>query len=258
MLSFDVTTTDGPMRTSLHTPAGTGPWPAVILVTDAGGPRPAFDAMAQRLADHGFAVAVPDLFHRVGTPFALLPDGGPSRDGRPLFAALRSDPAIRTALLERYVPSAANPDHVKRDLGALLTALTTRPEVKAGPVGLSGYCMGGGICLRAAALFPERVAAVASFHGGHLATTAPDSPHLGLPSVKAEVLVAGAEEDPSFSPELQERLVAALRHAGLRHHVEVWAGSRHGFSVSDSPVFRAEFGARHDAELLALMQRALS
>lgn len=97
MISFDVTTTDGPMRTSLHTPAGTGPWPAVILVTDAGGPRPAFDAMAQRLADHGFAVAVPDLFHRVGTPFALLPDGGPSRDGRPLFAALRSDPAIRTS-----------------------------------------------------------------------------------------------------------------------------------------------------------------
>jgi carboxymethylenebutenolidase len=117
--------------------------------------------------------------------------------------------------------------------------------------------MGGGVALRAAADFPHRFAAIASFHGGGLATAAPDSPHLRIPEVTAELFFAGAEEDSSFSAEMQQRLRAALDAAGSRYALEVWAGARHGFSVPDSPAFRPEFGERHHVALQALLERTL-
>jgi carboxymethylenebutenolidase len=54
-------------------PAGGGPWPAVIFYMDAGGVRPAVLDMAQRLADAGYAVLLPDLFYRYGPYGPFVP-----------------------------------------------------------------------------------------------------------------------------------------------------------------------------------------
>ena len=61
-----IATPDGTCDASLHTPSGAGPWPAVIMFPDAGGARPAFNAMAQQLAELGYAVLLPNLYYRVG------------------------------------------------------------------------------------------------------------------------------------------------------------------------------------------------
>lgn len=63
------------------------------------------------------------------------------------------------------------------------------PLVADGPVAVTGYCMGARLSLLTAGAHPERVAAAAGFHGGRLATEAPDSPHLvALPGHRRAVL----------------------------------------------------------------------
>jgi carboxymethylenebutenolidase len=257
MLTFDVVTSDGPCPVTLCTPrTGAGPWPAVFLIMDGFGIRPALFEMAQTLADDGYAVAVPDLLHRVGSPLDLIPQDKPREVKQ--MVSMMGDPAVRSAWFGNYLASAMNPAHIKTDFEALLQALDGRPEVvKGSAFGITGYCMGGQIAFRAAALFPERFAALASFHGGNLATADANSPHLGVPKFKAEVFVAGAEEDASFSPEIRQRLVDALVAAGTVHRVETWAGSRHGFAVRDSPAYKPELGERHDAALRELFARTL-
>ena len=62
-----IATPDGACDASLHAPSGAGPWPAVIMFPDAGGVRPTFNAMAQQLAELGYAVLLPNLYYR-GAP----------------------------------------------------------------------------------------------------------------------------------------------------------------------------------------------
>ena len=69
------------------------------------------------------------------------------------------------------------------------------------------------MAIAAAGTFPDRFAAVASFHGGRLATDQPTSPHLRAPNIEAELYIAAAENDASYPPEMAERFEAALADA---------------------------------------------
>ena len=189
-----VRTHDGTCPTYVLTPGGAGPWPAAIMYMDAGGIRPAMVEMAQRLADIGHVVLLPDLFYRYGPYEPFVPTEVFKGDFR--------------AILGPLMATTGN-DKAAEDTDALLAYLDTRSDVMGRQVGAVGYCMGGGMALAAASAFPDRFAAVASFHGGNLATDAPTSPHRGAPHIKAEVYVAAAENDrsyrPRWPPSLRER-----------------------------------------------------
>ena len=58
-----------------------------------------------------------------------------------------------------------------------------QPKAKADKIGVTGYCMGGTLAIRAAATFPDRIAAAAAFHAGHVVTEGPDSPHLQVKNI---------------------------------------------------------------------------
>ena len=118
--------------------------------------------------------------------------------------------------------------------------------------------MGGGYAILAAGTFPDRVGAAASFHGGALATTKPDSPHLVAPAIKGKVYIAVAGIDPMFSAEQRERIRTALAHAGVDFKLEVYADVRHGFTVTGHPVYDAAGAERHWREMLTLFSDALS
>jgi carboxymethylenebutenolidase len=144
-----------------------------------------------------------------------------------------------------------------RDVGACLDWLSLQPQVKGDKVGCTGYCMGGGIALRAAGTFPDRIVAAGAFHGARLATDAPDSPHLLAPQIKARVLIGGADEDAGFPPEQAERLREALTAAGVQNTVEIYPGARHGYAPPDMPVYNKAAAERHWRELLDLLDAAL-
>jgi carboxymethylenebutenolidase len=142
--------------------------------------------------------------------------------------------------------------------GPFIEFLSSHPEVKGDRFGATGYCMGGNCSLTAAGALPDRFAAIASFHGGNLATDKPDSPHLLVKNITGRVYVAGAIEDASFPEEQKNRLEKALTEAGVDHLIETYPGARHGFAVPDVPVFDSTAAERHWAALFGLFRETLA
>ena len=235
---------DGTCRISIFRPdEGAGPWPAVIMYMDGIGPRPALFDMGERLAAAGYYVLLPDLFYRLG-PYETPP------------FAIFADPKKRQHWMEKYVGS-ADQANAMRDTRSFLEFLAAQKDVKQPKVATTGYCMGGGLALAAAAFFPDRVVAAASFHGGRLVTGSKDSPHLLAPHLKARVYVAGAVEDPSFTDEDKKQLQEAFAAAGVDHTVVTYEGARHGFGPSDHPSHHPAAAERHWTALLQLLDGTL-
>ena len=113
------------------------------------------------------------------------------------------------------------------------------------------------LSLTAASHRPERVAAAASFHGGHLVTDAPDSPHLAVGTIAGEVYVAAAEQDASFTADHAAALESALTEAGVDHTVEFYP-ALHGFAVPDNPTYDEAAATRHWEALEDLYGSALT
>ena len=239
-----IPTPDGDARAYVFTPPGAGPWPPVIFFMDAPAIRPALFSMCERLAGNGYFVLLPDMFWRAG-PYEPIN----------LREAMK-DEETRSAIFGKFMAS-TDPEKSTRDTGAFLDWLSNQSDVKGDKVGCTGYCMGGGLALRAAGHYPDRIVAAAAFHGGRLATDAPDSPHLLAPQMKATVYVAGADEDAGFPPEQADRLREALTAAGLTNTVEIYAGAKHGYAPPDMPVYNEEAAERHWREMLALFDKTL-
>lgn len=237
-----ILTRDGTCHAHCLLPADGGPWPAAIFYADAGGIRPAVVDMAQRLAAAGFVVLLPDLFYRYGPYGPLVPKDVFKGDVGAILGPLMATTGNLKAA---------------QDTEAFLTYLDTRTDVIGRKVGAVGFCIGGGMAITSAATYPERFAAVASFHGGRLATDAPDSPHLLVPRLKAEVYVAGADNDDSCPPAMAERLESALTSAGVRHVVEIYRGAAHGWMVPDFPVYAQAPAERGWQSMLSLLNRTL-
>lgn len=241
-LQSQISTADGLCPVYTFTPEGAGPWPAVIIYMDAFGIRPALFGMAQRLADHGYFVLLPDMHYRFGAYGPLVPAEVFKGDYRAVIGPMMATTGITPAA---------------RDTAAFLAWLGTHPDVAGPHVGTVGFCMGGGMALTAAGTYPDRVVAAASFHGGRLATDEPDSPHLLAPQIKAELLIAGADNDASYPPDMAERLTAALTAAGVRFHAEIYPGAAHGWMKTDFPVYDHAAAERGWAAMLDLFARNL-
>ncbi|MET7473365.1 dienelactone hydrolase family protein [Streptomyces sp. NPDC005648] len=244
--SVDITTPDGTADAYFVHPSGNDLHPAVLLLMDAFGLRPHLRSMADRLAGAGYAVLVPNVFHRYGrAPVVELPE----------FI----NPAERPEIIQQLGPAARTltPEGAMRDAAVYLDWLAASPRTTDGPVGLTGYCMGAGLALRTAGTYPDRVAAAAGFHGAYLATDAPDSPHLLAEHITAELYFGHADQDPTNPAEQIDRLDKALNAAGVRHRAEVYEGAHHGFTQADTAMHSAEATERHWTALLDLFGRTL-
>jgi carboxymethylenebutenolidase len=229
-LADTITTPDGECPVTLATPEGDGPWPGVVMYPDAGGTRPVFRDMAERLAGYGYAVLLPDVYYRDGewTPFEM--------------ATVFTDQDERQRLFTMI--SKVTPDLMASDAAAFFDYLQSRPEVSGTTFGTTGYCMGGRTSLVVAGRVPDRVAAAMSFHGGGLASDDAASPHLLADQIQAAVYVGGAENDASFTAEHAEILDKALIAAGVEHTIENYAAG-HGFAVPDNAPYDVSAAQRH-------------
>lgn len=245
----DIETADGVADAILARPPGSGgaKFPGVLVYMDAFGLRPQLEDMAARLASAGYVVLVPNVFYRRGrAPVVELGD--------------LKDPDARHGVFGKLRPimQALTPARAMSDADAYLAYLTARDEIRDGAVGVVGYCMGGALALRTAAHAPDRVAAVASFHGGRLASDRPDSPHLQLHRITAEIYVGHADNDASMDPAQQRRLADALDAADATCQTELYDGAAHGFTMADTAVYDAAAAERHWERLLDLFSRTLS
>lgn len=239
--NIEIKTADGIAQASLYGASG-GAKGGVVLYMDAFGPRPALDMMADRLAREGYAVLVPDLFYRKA-PY------GPF-DARTAFAQEGSKQRLMALI------GGTTQAMTISDSGAFLDALAA--ENVAGRVGVVGYCMGGARALNAAASYPDRISAAASFHGGNLAGDNADSPHRRAAEIKARVYVGTAGVDRSFPSEQSARLAEALRAAEVDHVIENYVGMGHGWCISDHSAYDEAGADRHWKRLLDFFGETLA
>jgi carboxymethylenebutenolidase len=242
--TIDIPTPDGVADAYLTRPDDGDRHPGVLLLMDAYGLRPRIEEMADRIAERGYAVLAPNLFHRAGrAPVLPFPD--------------MSDEDARAAFFAQLRPlmGELTPERVTADSGAYLDELA---QVADGPVAVVGYCMGVRVAWRIAVAHPDRVAALAGFHGGGLATDDPQSPHRSAGELRAEVYLGHADEDPGNTAEQIATLDAALDDAGVAHRTEVYAGARHGYTMADTPVYDEQATERHFAALFDLLERTLA
>jgi carboxymethylenebutenolidase len=206
---------------------------------DGFGIRPTLNDMAKRLADGGYAVLLPDLYYRSG-PSAPM-------DPKLVFG----NPELRGKFMA-YVQS-LNRDRKIADASACVDFLLSRPEVKGDRLAATGYCLGGNVALTAAGGLPGKFAAVASFHGGRLATDDPESPHRFAKNIDARVYVAGAIQDEWFTDAHKRELEKSLADAGVKHLVETYP-ARHGFTMPDAPPYDRAAAERHWDALFQLLR----
>lgn len=235
-----ITTPDGTCDAYFVHPT-TGTAPGVLIWPDIFGLRPAMRQMGKRLAESGYSVLVVNPFYRVKkAPTAEQGAATPIPQLVPLMQALTetthmTDAKAFIAWMDRQAPVAKNKK-----------------------IGTQGYCMGGPIAFRTSAAAPDRVGAVASFHGGGLVTDQPNSPHLQASKTKAQFLVAVASNDDQRSPNEKTVLKETFEKAKLPAEIEVYTNAAHGWCPPDSGVYNEPQAEKAWARLLALYSKALA
>ncbi|MEU3895434.1 dienelactone hydrolase family protein [Streptomyces sp. NPDC045251] len=234
-----IPTADGQADAFAAFPHSGEPHPGVLMYADGFGIRPVLREMARELAGHGYYVLVPNFFYRHGpAPVIALPE--------------HIGEEVRPAIFDQLMPliEAHTADRVLSDADAFLRFLTVQPEVSAGPVAVTGYCIGGLLAMRTAAAHPGQVAAVAAFHG----PVGVDGPEL-FSKLTAQVHLGHAEGD--MTPEALGELNQALDAAGVSYTSEIYPGTVHGFTMSDTDTFSASGLKHHWDQLLPLLARTL-
>lgn len=203
---------------------GPGPFPPVLLMMDAFGVRPSLLDLAQLIADEGFTVLVPNTFYRDhALPLTEYP------------VKFTKDQAAQFLGIAKVYMSHLTPSLIAADGEAYLAHLKKISD--GSPVNIVGFCMGGGQALRIAAHSPNRVKSVVSLHGGNLASTQEQSPHLLLPRVRARLYFGHADHDGSMPLEQIHRLEGMLLECGNNYEMDTFIGAHHGFTQKDLPAY---------------------
>ena len=240
---IDIETPDGKMETFICRPERGGPHPAVLFLMDAPGIREELYDMSRRLATVGYFVVLPNLYYRAGRETKYGPDV--LENGSAEHARMR---AVRTKMT---IPP------VMRDINFMLAFLDGHLDARKGPVGTHGYCMSGPYSLAAAARFPHRIGAAASFYGTWLVSDAEESPHLTLGQAKGELYISCAEHDDLAPLDMVKGLSDLFDASGNPGEVEIQPGVHHGFAFPERWCYDKDAAERHWERLISLYRRCL-
>lgn len=221
-----------------------GPAPAVLIWPDILGLRPAFRQMGKRLAESGYAVLVVNPYYR-DEKSPVVGEG-----------ASYSDEEVRTKV--RALAGNLSAETNVTDAEAFIGWLDQQEAVDTSKkMGTTGYCMGGPMVFRTAAAVPDRVGAAGTFHGGGLVTDQENSPHLLIPQMQAQFLIAIAENDDEKEPKVKYTLAKAFNKAGLEAEIEVYDGAMHGWCPPDSRAYNEGQAEQAWSRMLSLFNSAL-
>jgi len=244
---IEIRTTDGNCDAVLYSEDGRK-HPGVIHYPDIMGIRPSHRAMAKRLAEQGYTVVLVNPFFRTAR--------GKLFDFTPNFAGDE-----RTMKRFGELAGPLTPEVMERDAKTYTDFLAAQSFVSGAKIGAVGYCFTGQVALRTAAALPNKIGAIASFHGGGLYTDKPTSPHLALsriPKSEGPRLYFGhAVNDHTMPQEAIEKLNAALKVWGGTYESEVYAEAQHGWTVADSAAYNPPQAERAFGKLKDLFAASL-
>ena len=239
-----INTSDGAMTTFVAHPDEGGPFPVVVVYMDALGLRDELRGIGRRLADAGYYVAIPDLYHRFGESITF-------------DAAKLGDP--ETGEMQRMFGLIGQLDDeaLMADTRAVLDQLGGDGLASSGPKGCVGFCLGGRLVIRAMTTFPDTFAAGAALHPSFIVAEGPDSAHLRISEIRGELYVGLGGADAFQPPEAFEPARAELERHGVRHHAEIHEGADHGYMIPGAPAFHDVASERSWERVLDLFGRTL-
>jgi carboxymethylenebutenolidase len=211
----------------LAVPAGGG-GPGLVLIQEWWGLVPHIQDLAERFAAAGFVTLAPDLFHGDKTT-------EPDEAGKLMMAL--------------------NLDRAGRDLAGAVTYLRGHDAVRGEKVGVTGFCMGGGLALVLACQQGDAIGACVPWYG---LIPWPDA-QPDWDALTAPVLMHVAGKDEYFSPEKARELEDDLVARGKRVEVHVYDGADHAFFNDDRPeVYDAEAGSLAFGRTVAFLDEHLA
>jgi carboxymethylenebutenolidase len=240
--TLDIVTKDGEMETFIVHP-DQGAHPPVLMLMDAPGIREELRDMARRLATVGYYVMLPNLYYRAGRDTIYGPDV--------LTKGSAEQVRMRAVRTKMTIPPVMN------DVDSMIAYADSQAAAKGGPIGTHGYCMSGPYSLAAAARYPGRIAAAASFYGTWLVSENEESPHLNLGKAKGELYIACAEHDELAPLPMVEELKGLFARSGNPGSLEMYPGVHHGFAFPQRWCYDKPAAERHWERLIALYRRRL-
>ncbi|HLW87536.1 MAG TPA: dienelactone hydrolase family protein [Terriglobales bacterium] len=241
--SIVASTPDGKAEGTLFIPDSNRRYPGILYFTDIAGIRPANLGMARRLAEQQYTVLVPNLFYRTSK--------------LPVFDFPLKFGDERTTKRLSELSSPLTPEAMERDASAYVDFLAASNGVGPEPMGVVGFCFSGSMAMRAAAARPDRIGAVASFHGGRLYTEQPTSPHRELPRIKARLYFGHAVDDKSMPADSISKFEDALKAWGGHYQSETYEGALHGWTVPGGHVYNHTQAERAFERLTQLFAETL-
>ena len=225
--TVDLETANGRMRTYRYCPAGTGRYPGIVFFSEIYQLTGPIARMARALAGHGYAVAVPEIFHEL----------------EPIGTSLDYDPrGTDRGNHDKITKTIAAYDD---DARAVIRHFTAWPRC-SGPVGAFGVCIGGHLAFRAA-MNPEIRAAACFYatdiHKRSLGAGQSDNSLDRIPEITGELLMVWGRQDPHIPAEGRAIIYSKLTETGRNF---TW----HEFNAAHA--FLRDEGHRYDPELETL------
>lgn len=183
-------------------PSGSGP--GLIVIQEWWGLVPHIEDVVDRFAAAGFTALAPDLYHGKTTT-------EPDEAGKLMMAL--------------------NMGEAARDMSGAIDYLLGHDAVSTSTVGVTGFCMGGGLALLLAAQRPDAVSACVPYYG---LIPWPDA-EPDWSKVNASILGHFAEKDAFFGPEQARSLETQLRDLGKDCEIIVHPGVDHAFFNDHRP-----------------------
>ena len=193
----------------LAKPVEGGPYPGVVVIQEWWGLNPNICDIANRIAAEGYVALAPDLFHGAVT---AEPD-----EAQKLMMTLQEPNALV-------------------DMSGAVSALQARDDVRSDRIGVTGFCLGGGMSLLLAMNNPA-VTAAAPFYG------VPGAGMGDAGQIQGAVMGFFAGRDEWINAEVVEGIQSALSGAGVRNEIHMYEDSDHGFFNDTSDIYDAEAAA---------------
>lgn len=220
-------------------PERSGPLPRVVMFHDGPGIRGATHDFAAKLAEAGYDVFVPDLYHRHGR---LL--------GWELHER-EADPTIIDRIWDLL--RSLTDDGIQADLDATLDVMGADPDE---PILTIGFCLGARAVFRTMMRFPDRFVAGAMWHPSYLVDDEPDSPHLAASGLSRPLFIGIGEADGMQPLECHLPFLDAVRPLpGVE--VDTYPGADHGYTWPGWPNYDEAAATASFASTIRLFAQAL-
>ena len=215
--TLQLNTPDGKMDAYVAQPKEGGSYPGIVVLMEAFGLNDHIKKVTERIAQEGYVAIAPDLYHRESE--RLVP-----------YSDLQKAVGIMNRLQDAKVMD---------DVGAAIAHLKSQSNVKAGAIGVTGFCMGGRFTYLAAAHYNKDVKAAVPFYPGGVPMGNP-SPLSRTGEIKCPIYLFFGGKDPLIPQEHVDKITAELTNKKVNFQIKVYPEATHGFFCDERPSYHPD------------------